>query len=57
MSNLSITVLDGKQWLIDQNGTIVLEPDYDASGFFKAIEKWKIIIVRLAQYSFELKNL
>ena len=32
MSNFSITVLDGKQGLIDQNGTIVLEPDYDAIG-------------------------
>ena len=39
MSNFSITVLDGKQGLIDQNGTIVLEPDYDEIGSFKAIEK------------------
>ena len=39
ISNFSITVLDGKQGLIDQNGTIVLEPDYDEIGSFKAIEK------------------
>jgi len=34
MSNFSITALDGKQGLIDQNGTIVLEPDCDEIGSF-----------------------